>query len=996
MPSMKLEQKIQGKEYWRSLDQLADTPEFNEFLQREFPENASEMTNPVTRRKFLSLMGASIAFAGLAGCRRPVEKIVPYVTAPENVIPGKSLQYATAMPFGLSSYGLIVESHVGRPTKIEGNPRHPLTRGKSNRLIQAEILNLYDPDRSKKVLKNGSVSSWESFNAQMQTLMAGFKKTKGAGLAVVSGSFASPSLFRLYEQFKKNFPKADWVAYEAVSDENIYNGMELAFGKPVQPMYDFSRAKVVLALDSDFLLTETNDISATSGFAKGRNVDAAKEMNRLYVVENAFTSTGAMADHRLRLQTGLTPAFAIALLEELRGLGLSVKGEPYSVNGASFDRRWLKAVAKDLMKNGRNSLVIAGQRQPALVHAICAQINEALGSAGTTVTYVEQQDVLRPSTSALKKTVEKMKSGAVNTLVMLNVNPVYDGPADLDFKQVLGKLKHSISYASHVDETAALSEWHVPSAHFLESWSDVRSFDGTATVIQPLIEPLFKAIPLLQMARLLIDGSTKSDHELVQETWKDKLTAGSFDRMWRRVLNGGVYSSEPNIEIGARIREKRIAAELQRNPVVSAKAGQNNLEVVFAVSPSVFDGRYANNGWLQEMPHPVSKLAWDNPAFISIRTAQALGLKNEDMVVLNVNGKSLKIPVWILPGHADNSVTLTLGYGRKASGRVGNGTGFDMYPLRTSAALGFVAGGTIRSSGETYAMANTQDHGSMEGRPLVREATLSEFKEEPHFAEEMVESPALESLWEERPYDAGNQWGMTIDLNSCTGCNACMIACQSENNIPVVGKEQVRNGREMSWIRLDRYFSGDVENPYMVYQPVNCQQCENAPCEQVCPVAATSHDEEGLNVMTYNRCIGTRYCSNNCPYKVRRFNFFNYTKDLPEVMQMAQNPDVTVRFRGVMEKCTFCTQRITRGKIDAKNQGRALADGDVLTACQQTCPADAIVFGNLLDPKSKIAESKKSPRNYALLGEFNLKPRNTFLAKVRNPNPELADYQPQA
>ena len=992
---MKMDQKLQGKEYWRSLDQLADTPEFQDFLHREFPENASEMTSPVTRRKFLTLMGASIAFAGLAGCRRPVEKIVPYVIAPENIVPGNSLNYATAMPFGLNGYGLIVESHVGRPTKIEGNRKHPLTNGKSNSLIQAEMLNMYDPDRAKKVLYNSKESDWNTFVANWQILHKEFVQSKGKGLAIVSKSFVSPTLYRLYEQFNKNFPEAEWIAYEAVSDQNIYSGMQLAFGRSVQPIYDYSKAKVVLALDSDFLLTETDDISATGGFTKARKVDTTKEMNRLYVVENAFSSTGAMADHRLRMQNSKIKPFVIALANELYKQGLDLSTSEYSQGEFQFDKKWLSAVAKDLLDNKEKSLLVAGRKQPAVVHAICAQINEALDAVGSTVSYLEQRDGLIPSSEALPGLVKKMNNGEINAVVILGGNPVYDAPADLGFASALKTTKNTISFSSHVDETAKQCLWHIPAAHFLESWSDMRSLDGVGSVVQPLIEPLFDSVSDVQMAQLLVNGEDKSAYETVRDTWKMKLVAGDFEREWRKVLNTGFSKKELNKKVKVRVKPKNISADLKNNPVVSSKLGPNNLEVVFQSSPAVFDGRYANNGWLQEMPHPVSKLAWDNPAFISPKTAKKLKLKNEDVVVLTVNERQIQIPVWVLPGHADYSVTLTLGYGRKSSGRVGNKVGFDVYPLRRGNELDFVSGGSLQQTGTTYALANTQDHGSMEGRPIVREGTLEEFEKHPHFAEEMVEHPPLGSLWEEHKYDEGNQWGMTIDLNACTGCNACMIACQSENNIPVIGKEQVTNGREMSWIRLDRYFSGDLDNPEMVFQPVNCQHCENAPCEQVCPVAATSHDEEGLNVMTYNRCIGTRYCSNNCPYKVRRFNFFNYTNELPELVKMVQNPDVTVRFRGVMEKCTFCTQRIERGKIDAKNEGRDLRDGDVQAACQQTCPADAIVFGNLLDPESKIAESKKSPRNYALLGELNLKPRNTYLAKIRNPNPELVDYQPQ-
>ncbi len=991
---MKLEQRVQGKEYWRSLDQLADTPEFKEFLHREFPENASEMTNPFTRRKFLTLMGASIAFAGLAGCRRPVEKIIPYVNAPEHIIPGKSLNYATTMPLGLNSYGLLVESHVGRPTKIEGNPKHPSSLGKSNRLIQAEILNLYDPDRSKSVMHKGVPATWEAFESFWADQAKGFEQKGGEGLVVFSRAFHAPTLFRLYEAFLKKYPKAKWVAYESVSDANIYKGLDIAFGKPLQPVYAYDKAAVVLSLGSDFLLTETDDIRATKGFAAGRKVDEHGKMNRLYVVENAYTTTGAMADHRLRMQSGEIAAFAFALLAELKKQGLAVNELPLPAGNNKVDKKWVTTVAKDLRKNKGRALVVAGKEQPAVVHAVCSIINEVLEANGNTVRYLDMKNALLPDTEELSKVVQALKNKKVKTLVMLEVNPVYDAPLDYGFEEVIKNAAQTIHFGMHADETAVLCEWHIPAAHFLESWGDACSVEGTPSVVQPLIEPLFDGVPTVQMAAVLSGEVKKSAYELVRNTWQKKLVAGSFEREWRKVLTAGLYKKESYKTVKLRLKSERVVSYLKQDPVKIQHASLNNLEVVFTASPATLDGRYANNGWLQEMPHPVSRLAWDNPLFVSPNTAKELGVANGELAVLTVNGTRIKLPVWVLPGHADHSVTATLGYGRTASGRVGNGVGFNVSALRISTAPDFVTGGRLSATGETYLLANTQDHGSMEGRPLVREATLEEFHQEPHFAEEMVEHPPLKSLWEEPRYDEGYQWGMTIDLNSCTGCNACMVACQSENNIPVVGKEQVSKGREMHWIRLDRYFSGDLRDPEMVFQPVACQHCENAPCEQVCPVAATSHDEEGLNVMTYNRCIGTRYCSNNCPYKVRRFNFFNYTNELPEIVKMAQNPDVSIRFRGVMEKCTFCTQRITRSKIHAKNQGRELRDGEVQAACQQTCPADAITFGNILDKESAVAKSKLSPRNYELLGELNLKTRNTFLAKIRNPNPELVGYQP--
>ena len=984
---MKNNKSIKGKNYWRSLDQLADTPEFQEFLHREFPENASELISSVSRRKFLTLMGASIAFAGLAGCRRPVEKIVPYVTAPENIVPGNPKNFATTMPLGLSAYGLLVESHEGRPTKIEGNELHPSAFGKSNILTQASILGLYDPDRSNSPLQNGDQKTWDDFISYWRREYEVYKANKGKGLAVLSESFASPTLYRLYDEFKKEFPLATWYVYEAVSDENIYKGSEIATGKVYQPLYDYSKAKVILSLDSDFLMTESENITANLGYSAGRKLNSEQDtLNRLYIVENNFSITGGMSDHRLRLPAHSIKDFCISLMDEL---GISMGKLLTSI----IDRNWLKAVAADLMKNKGQSLVIAGKRQPAEVHAMVMAINEHLKNSGNTVNYVELYDALLPSYNsivALKNAVQKQE---INTLFIFGGNPVYNAPSDVDFAKVLKKIKTTIHLSEHNAETSKIANWHLPLAHFLESWGDVRSLDGTLSVIQPLIAPLFGGRSMVEVLSLVINGEDLQGYEIVRKTWAKILKSENFEDAWKRTLHDGLFAKSQYPRLSPSVSGSRIELALSNyrsSEVLSLK----NMEIVFRQSPVLFDGRFANNGWLQEMPDPVSKLSWDNAALLSPLTAKEMSLKNEDVIQLDYKGKSIEAPVWIIPGHADYSITVTLGYGRQSLGRIGNYVGYNAYKIRPVSNPDFGLGAVITKTGKTYPLANTQDHGSMEGRPLVREANIDDYLRDPEFAEEMVEHPPLKSLWEEHSYDKGYQWGMTIDLNSCTGCNACVIACQSENNIPIVGKEQVRNGREMHWIRLDRYFSGELTDPEMVYQPVACQQCENAPCEQVCPVAATVHDKEGLNVMTYNRCIGTRYCSNNCPYKVRRFNFFNYTNEYPEILKMAQNPDVTVRSRGVMEKCTYCIQRITIAKIKSKNKGETVRDGDIVTACQQTCPANAIVFGNINDPESAVSKLKKSKRSYTMLGEYNLKTRTTFLAKIRNPNPVLKGYEP--
>ena len=1013
------------KTYWRSPAQLDDRPEYREALEREFPEGASELTSGVTRRDMLLLLGASASLAGLAGCRRPVEEIVPYVTAPEDVVPGVPRYFATTMPFGRSAYGVIVESHEGRPTKIEGNPDHPSTLGASSSRVQASVLGLYDPDRSQSLTLKGERKSWTDFVAAWEKLASTHTADDGAGLAVLSESFSSPTLARLASELRERYPRLHWATYDAVSDENRLAGLRQAAGRDIDLMLRFDRAAVILCLDADPLLTDPEMIRHARGFASGRQAGATggvhstgseqapstgsgQAMNRLYAVEGVYSLTGAMADHRLRLESRQIGAFVGALAARLGASGAAA-GSGSAVAGV--DPRWIDAVAKDLLAHRGTGLIVAGNRQPPAVHAAVCALNTFLGNTGTTVSYHETKDAALPSVASLSALVSAMNAGTIQTLVVLGGNPVFDAPRDLDFASALTKVPHSIVLGHSLDETGSQAEWHIPRAHYLESWGDARAVGGALSVVQPLILPLFGAKTPVEVLGLMVAGKDRPGYDIVRETWRPILGDGDFDKAWNRVLHAGFLAGSELPEI----------APAGGAVPAAAAASTGGLELVFLPSPAVHDGRFANDGWLQELPDPLTKLTWDNPALISPKTAETLGVAGADLVRLDYAGRSVELPVWILPGMADNVVALTLGYGRSRAGRVGTGVGFDTFALRGSSAPGFDGGVTITKRGGTHPLSTTQHHGSMEGRPIVRESTVSELRSQASDhapapapaapAEGGHAAPAHEapkgmvvpgtpgvfpvdphhfSLWKEHTYTDGRQWGMTIDLNTCIGCNACMTACQSENNVPVVGKAQVANGREMHWVRVDRYFSGDnVENPEVVFQPVPCMHCEDAPCEQVCPVAATVHDAQGLNVMVYNRCIGTRYCSNNCPYKVRRFNFFNFTKDTPDILRLAMNPDVTVRARGVMEKCTYCTQRINRASIDAKLAGRDLRDGDIKTACQQACPTSAIEFGNLRDESSRVVKAKADPRNYALLAELNTKPRTTYLSKVRNPNPDL-------
>ncbi len=984
--------KITGKEYWRSLDQIADSPEYRTFLEREFPEGASELRDYPSRRKFLTLMGASLAFAGLAGCRRPVEKVIPYVTQPEEIIPGKPQFYATTMPFGSSSFGLVVESHEGRPTKIEGNPLHPSTKGSSNSLIQSSILSLYDPDRAKTPRQGESEKSWQDFLNFWKNHSETFASNGGQNLAVISEEFSSPTLDRLAEEFKSSYPNSTWVPFEPVNDENIISGIEAATNKKLRPVYDFSNVDVVLSLDSDFLLTESDNISNSKSFSSARNIeDENGKMNRLYIVESTFSTTGSMADHRLRLNSGRIGAFTLAVAAELVKKGLRISGYDESVAQeiSGFNPEWIEAVAEDLINSKSRNILIAGRKQPAAVHTLVCAINSALGNNGNTIRYYDVSKFSLSNSEKYSNLNTSIDSGDINTLVIIGGNPVYNAPSDFDFKGILSKVSNVIHFSTDFNETSIESNWHLPQSHYLESWGDARAIDGTSSTIQPMISPLFESKSISEFFGLLATGQENSGYELVRSTWQNLLSRNDFEKNWRKVLHDGIFENSSASPVNVNMYPNIIRDFLNTNPITDSIVDISNLELVFITSPSLYDGRYANNGWMQELSDPITKLTWDNAALLSPSTAEGLELKEEDLVLIEYKGKELQLPVVIVPGQADFTVAVEPGYGRTAAGRVGNNVGFDVNPLRTSEAWNIDSGVTLTKSEGKYLLSRTQNHHSMEGRPIVREADIEDYKHHPEFAEEMVEVPHEKSMWKEHSYDEGYQWGMTVDLNTCTGCNACTVACQSENNIPIVGKEQVRNGREMAWIRIDRYFTGDVDEPEMVHQPVGCQHCELAPCEQVCPVAATVHDEEGLNTMVYNRCIGTRYCSNNCPFKVRRFNFFNYTNDIPEIVKMAQNPDVTVRFRGVMEKCTFCVQRISRAKITAKNEDRVVKDGEVTTACQQTCPADAIVFGDINDPDSKVAKVKKQNRNYHMLKELNLKARNSYLAKIRNPNPKL-------
>ncbi len=993
--------------YWRGVGHRAGSEEYRDWLEREFPEGASELPEGVSRRSMLALMGSSLALAGLAGCRRPVERIVPYGKPPEEVIPGIPRHYASTMPFGTTAYGVVVETHEGRPTKIEGNEAHPMSRGASSAFMQASILDLYDPDRAKGVTKGGEASDADAFAAAWAALAEAHAADGGARLAVLSDEFSSPTLARLRRAFLERYPSARWIAWSPLSNENQREGLRLATGAPRSVLPRLAECDVIVALDADFVLDPAG-VRLAGDFARGRRLHGTGgRMNRLYAAEGTWTLTGAMADSRRRVRPGQIAALAAALAGRLASHGVAT-GAPAAPGPAGVDDAWLDAVAADLAGARGRSAILCGPGQPAAVHAAVHALNTALGNVGRTIQTVSSRDALHSDAPALAELAHALHQGAVDTLVTLGGNPAYDAPASLQFGEALAQAKTVIAVSDRVDETARRAAWHVPLAHWLESWGDAVSEEGTLSVIQPMIAPLYGALPAVEVAGLIATGTRTPAHELVRDTWRPVLGAG-FEPAWQKVLHDGVLQGQQGT-LGA------APARAGAWPPLPSASG-DGLELVLTPSASTWDGRFANNAWLMETPDPVTKLTWGNAALMSAGTMASLGLADGQVVTVSRGAASVTLPAWTVPGQADGVVALAAGYGRTDAGRVGNGTGGNGWMLRETAGAWFAGGASVAATGESRVMACTQDHGSMEGRPIVREATLEHFRARPKFAldpalktfrrdgadaDDPVEGGRFVQLIPDHPYESGPQWGMSIDLTLCTGCNACMVACQSENNVPVVGADQVTRGREMHWLRVDRYFvtesrKAPFDDARMIFQPVPCMQCENAPCEQVCPVAATTHDSHGLNVMVYNRCIGTRYCSNNCPYKVRRFNFYNFTKSMPASYQLAMNPDVTVRSRGVMEKCTYCTQRINAAQLEAKLAGRALEDGDVVTACQQACPTQAIRFGDILDPGSKVVDAKRETRSYAMLAELNNRPRTTYLARIRNPGAlEPLHLEPEA
>ncbi len=1021
-----------GRQFWRSLDDLAETPAFHALLSREFPAGAAELSaDPLTRRNFLKLMGASLALAGLSGCtfaiRQPQEQIAPFARAPYDLQPGIARYYATALPLDGFGLGVAVRSYDGRPVKVEGNPNHPASLGASDTFAQAEILQIYDPERPESVLNRGALSTWDEFSLAFSQVLQLQRAFQGEGLRLLTPTLTSPTLAAQIGELLTALPAARWVQYDPVGRSRTYAGTRLAFGEPLEPRYRFEQARVILALDADFLYEGPGRVRYAHDWSAGRRVRKdTPSVSRLYVVEPALSVTGIAADHRLPLKAGAVHGFAYALARRLGVPGVNTDltlPEPVAA--------YVAAVAEDLWAAGSTGVVLAGESQPPELHALAHAINQHLGAVGTTVEYTDPVVAAADDQlAALSDLAADLAAGRVEVLVVIESNPVFTAPVDLNFAAAMARARFKVVLAPSEDETAALADWFVPHSHPFEHWGDLRAFDGTATIMQPLIEPLYRSRNAHDILGLMLGLTGQTDYDLVRSYWSSTsgLEGEELDKLIKASLNNGLIAGTAFAP-----REVSLASGLSfRAPQLPTEG----LELVFRPDPALYDGRYANNGWLQELPRPTSKLTWDNAALLSPatairllnlsfdpadlatednilaqRTLELLTAANGTLIELQYQGRSLTLPIWIVPGHAEDTITLNLGYGRSTVGSVGSGTGFNSYSLRTSAAPWFDAGLSVALPGGSYPLASTQDHWTLQDRDIVRTGSFAAFKADPKAISREVyqeeygkdtpgpgtdgyESILPQGRGEFLPgfdYSVGNQWGMAIDLSTCIGCNACVVACQAENNIPIVGKAEVARGREMHWIRIDRYFAGaDFDNPTTFVQPMLCQHCEQAPCELVCPVAATVHDAEGLNNMVYNRCVGTKYCSNNCPYKVRRFNFFQYQDLAQPSLKLMQNPEVTVRNRGVMEKCSFCIQRISAARIQAKVEGnRPLQDGEVVSACAQACPTQAIIFGDINNPQSQVARLKAEPHNYTVLGMLNTKPRTSYLARVRNPNQAL-------
>ena len=965
-----------GRNYWRSLEELAETPEFAAAVEREVPR-FRDVLGALDRRRFLQLMAASMALGGLSACgpEPNPRQLLPYVEQPPGIVPGRSRYYATATTQDGYATGVLVAHQMARPVKVEGNPDHPASLGGASAIMQATILTLYDPRRAQSIVGNGQIDTWESFITALYERRDRLLARGGDGLRLLTGNVTSPSLAAQIAALQQQFPAMRRHQWEPLHRDNEFAASQHAFGRPVERVLDVGAADVIFAVESDLISAVPGWLAYARQFAARRRPDeTGGQMSRVYAIESTPTLIGAKADHRL-------PMRPQEILDGMRHLAAAVGAGPQEwAQSQTKDASWLAAAAQDLMQHKGRALVHAGREQPVEVHLLADAINGALGAFGKTIRPIEPVAVAPiPHQQSLQELVADITAGRVDTLLMLETNPLYSTPVDLDFSGALKRVPLSVSLALYADETAEASTWLVPSTHEYEVWSDARAFDGTVTIQQPQVRRLYGGHSAQELLAVLLADTSPDDYALVRGYWQQEAQQkgrGNFEAFWNESLRSGIVNGSAAAPVTAAPKSD-IAAGLP--PTVPAETA---ITVLFRPDPLVWDGRFADNAWLLEMPRPFTRLTWDNAALIAPATAARLGIKTDDVLTIGANGHSVRAPFFVLPGQAPDCITLPLGFGRRAGG-LGADVGFDAYPLR-SVGSPWQTQATLGKTGDTLRLATTQGHDRVAGRDLIHEGTLAEYQKNPHFLEQQRNEESLYPSYSYLRY----AWAMAIDLNSCIGCQACVVACQAENNVPVVGKDQVLAGRVMHWLRIDRYYSGSPDNPGVAFEPMPCMHCENAPCEVVCPVHATVHDHEGLNLMVYNRCVGTRFCSNNCPYKVRRFNFFDYTLKNDRQAE-SWNPEVSVRGRGVMEKCTYCIQRIRTTQVDAHREDRPVRDGQIQTACQQSCPTQAIIFGNRNDPSSAVARRKASPLDYVLLEELNTRPRTSYSALIRNPNPAI-------
>lgn len=1044
--------------YWRSLAELHGDESFtSDFVHREFPVAASEFPDGISRRRWMQLMSASLAMAGVAGCRYPEELIAPFVVRPAGRMPGETYFSATNVEIAGEVRHLLVRCVDGRPSKVEPSTEHP-AGGATGAYAQAAMLELYDPDRARgetgvPIHREGAKrvpSDWASFVRYGSALMR--SGGNGERFAVLMPPTTSPTTLRMLAKLQSKMPATSICFYDAVSGDVMGQATKQVFGTESRQDFDFSDAKVIVSIQSDLLGSQSAGGDNAKTFAKTRDPLAGDadpvvgKMSRLYVAEGGYTTTGAAADARIAIRPSQMPALIAELgrrVEKAKSGALAKAGmkvETVTQQDQAYNEidpqerleRFLDSAASDLAAAGDKGVLVVGEALGADMIAAGIDLNSQLGSLGTIQKFTPLASASLNNQVTLSQLVSKMQAGDINEIFIVDANVVYNSPGDIDFTEALGHVEHSIYLGMYDDETAAQCEWSLPMSHPFESWGDCVGRQGHYGICQPQILPLLGGQAPAEVLALMMGEEEFEIAKLVRRT-ADSITGSAIsDRQWRKLLHDG-YADEMVVKADA-LEPQNGSVELPADaPVLrwdyDEETFNNQIEVLFAPAEGLYDGRFANNGWLQELPQSITKLTWDNAAIMSPRTAKALGTKHALRVALRTDDGEVVLPVFEIPGCAPGVVSVAIGYGRTRVGMVGGmpdegvpTVGVDVSPIRTTGSMMRVESLEARPRLTPYPLSATQDHWAIDelGRDeaehrsftLIREGTTTLLEKLPQFTQAKgPHVPAVGpngSLWQE-PMDEIKktrpdlpQWGMSVDLSKCLGCNDCVIACQSENNVPIVGKEQVGNSREMHWLRIDRYFQGDEDHADIVQEPVACMHCETAPCEQVCPVAATVHTDEGLNAMAYNRCIGTRYCANNCPFKVRRFNFFNYNEAVGvgygidaypgnierasrKLQAMVLNPEVTVRGRGVMEKCTYCVQRIEGAKINARKEGRtSVADGEIVTACQAACPTGAIEFGNVADPESRVSKAKADIRSYGMLTQLNVKPRTSYLSRIRN------------